>query len=109
MPIIGKVFSFIEQRYTSFHTSHAMYSAQIRNCPFRFDCSKTWDALQETEDMTIRFCEQCQRPVHYCKTQSELHEAIVKDQCVLVEIMRTSMNRVQVEVGHLEPQTYQVR
>lgn len=86
-----------------------MYFAQIRNCQFRFQCPKSWDALQQTDDLTIRYCEQCQRTVHYCKTPTELQEAIVKDQCVAVEIVDTSMTRVQVEVGHLEPQTYQVR
>lgn len=61
-------------------------TAEIRNCKFRFECPKTWDALTKTSKSTVRFCESCQRTVHYCTTKTQLYDAIVKNQCVAVEV-----------------------
>ena len=61
-------------------------SEQIRNCEFRFKCPKDWWELQPTKISTERFCTQCQKTVHFCRNQTELHDAIVKDLCVAIEI-----------------------
>lgn len=61
---------------------------EIRNCEFRFECPKLWAELQETENQKIRFCEACNRSVHYCKTPSELQRAIINNYCVAVELKK---------------------
>lgn len=76
-------------------------SAEIRNCEFRFKCSKRWDALQLTADDGVRYCGQCQRTVHYCKTPSELQTAIVNDLCVAVEICETKESEPMLIVGNI--------
>lgn len=81
-------------------------SAEIRNCEFRFQCPKTWDALKPTEKRRVRFCESCQRTEHDCTTQTQLYDAIVKNQCVAVEIAVTSEKTVRVLVGDLSPAQY---
>jgi len=58
----------------------------IRNCIFAFRCDKTWDELEETNSKKIRFCGDCQREVHFCRTNKELKDAIVKNHCVTVVI-----------------------
>jgi hypothetical protein len=77
-------------------------TAEIRNCEFRFQCPKTWDDLQPTEKSTVRFCDSCQKTVHYCCTQAELHDAIVKNQCVAVEVKETTSRPMQLMLGELQ-------
>ena len=60
--------------------------AVIRNCEFRFKCPKTWDALEVTTNAQQRFCDDCHRTVHYCKTPEQLQQAIVANWCVAVEL-----------------------
>ena len=81
-------------------------TSEIRNCEFRFQCPKTWDALTRTEKPTVRFCDQCQRTVHYCRTKTQLHEAIVKNQCVAVEIQPTPESPKRLLLGDLMPPPY---
>ena len=61
-------------------------NAEIRNCEFRFKCPRTWDSLSATADPSLRSCDECKRTVRYCRTQDELHAAIVKTECVAVEL-----------------------
>lgn len=84
-------------------------TAEIRNCEFRFQCPKTWDSLKPTEKSTVRFCDQCQRTVHYCRTQAQLHTAIVKNQCVAVEIKETPESPKRLLLGDLMPPPYKTK
>jgi hypothetical protein len=61
-------------------------STEIRNCEFRFECPKLWDALAPTTDERVRFCGECQRHVIFCRTATELKKAIINDDCVAVRI-----------------------
>ena len=61
-------------------------NAQIRNCEFRVKCPRTWDSLSATGDPSLRSCDECKRTVRYCRTPDELHAAIVKNECVAVEL-----------------------
>lgn len=83
-------------------------NAEIRNCEFRFKCPKTWDVLELTENDVVRFCGQCQRTVHYCKTPSELQTAIVNDQCVAVEIRETEESEPRLVVGNPDGSPYAI-
>jgi hypothetical protein len=61
----------------------------IRNCVFAFKCSADWanmkvvseDALHEQE---IRFCESCQKEVHYCGDDDELATNIRLNRCIAI-------------------------
>lgn len=79
-------------------------TTEIRNCEFRFKCPKIWDALKSTERSDVRFCDGCQRTVHYCRTPEQLHAAIVQNQCVAVAIKETPESRKQLQIGELMPQ-----
>ncbi len=61
-------------------------SDEIRNCEFRFKCPMTWDALETTAIESQRYCTQCQKVVHHCRTPTELEWAIVRNLCVAVRI-----------------------
>lgn len=73
--------------------------AEIRNCEFRFECPKIWTELQETKNEKIRFCNCCNRSVHYCKTPVELQRAIINNYCVAVEIKKGREMPRQVLLG----------
>lgn len=81
-------------------------TAEIRNCEFRFQCTKTWDSLKPTEDLSVRFCDQCQRTVHYCSTPTQLHDAIVKNRCVAAEIRYAPSGSIEIEIGEVSPPGY---
>lgn len=80
--------------------------AHIRNCEFRFECPKKWEALTETHNVKIRHCGTCDRNVHYCKTPSELMAAIRKNQCVAVEIHSPKRAKPSVLLGDAAPPPY---
>jgi hypothetical protein len=81
-------------------------NAEIRNCAFRYQCPKTWDALTPTDKAGERFCTTCQRTVHYCRTPTQLHAAIVKNQCVAVEIKSSRKAAPVMLVGDPLPPRY---
>ena len=57
---------------------------QIRNCTFAFRCTQTWDSLSPTNDSSVRYCKDCDRGVHLCRTDSELTDAIKQNYCVAI-------------------------
>ena len=57
---------------------------QIRNCVFAFKCKTDWDYLPDTEDPKIRFCNECTREVHLCKTDKDLVNAVKRNHCVAI-------------------------
>lgn len=59
----------------------------IRNCTFAFKCEKKWALLTQTKNTDVRFCEDCQREVFFCRTDAHLRESIVLNRCVAVEFV----------------------
>lgn len=71
-----------------FHEDPNPTSKEIRNCEFWFRCPKTWDVLTHTDNLRVRHCKTCDRPVVYCRTPYELRDAIIKNECVAVEVIK---------------------
>ncbi|MEZ5592974.1 MAG: hypothetical protein R3F53_20625 [Gammaproteobacteria bacterium] len=61
----------------------------IRNCHIKYRCTKTWENLIETEDQNIKYCNECDRGVHFCSTANDLLEAMKNDWCVAVDVEST--------------------
>ncbi|GAB5406970.1 MAG: hypothetical protein Aurels2KO_52010 [Aureliella sp.] len=61
----------------------AVYS-DIRNCDpkFSINCPKQWSELSSTGRPLIRFCNRCNRSVHFCLTSDELTKRTADNQCV---------------------------
>lgn len=62
---------------------------QLRNCRFAFECPKSWDALIETTESSIRYCVHCDRGVHFCGTDEALAQAVSRNLCVAIEVRGT--------------------
>lgn len=62
-----------------------MSDLTIRNCVFSFKCSAVWEQLEDTDNVAVRFCQDCQREVHYCDTDDELVAAVKLNRCVAFE------------------------
>ena len=79
----------------------------IRNCTFGFKCSKKWETLNETINEGIKFCENCQREVHFIEDLVSLEEAIGLNRCVAIS-MPSEKNKVikEVTVGMVNPINY---
>jgi len=58
----------------------------IRNCKVHYRCPLLWDSLEATSLLSVRFCTQCKKSVHYCETALELYEAIKEDHCVAITL-----------------------
>ena len=59
----------------------------IRNCSFAFKCDKSWEEMRFTGISNVRFCDSCQREVHYCLTDEQLSHAVRLNRCVAVDSM----------------------
>lgn len=57
-------------------------NVSIRNCRFAFKCDKKWDDLDETRDTLIRFCNTCEKEVHFCEDDNELAQNVRLNRCV---------------------------
>lgn len=58
---------------------------EIRNCAFRFKCPMDWEALKPTDNQDERYCNECNRIVHFCHTSDDLMAAMQADLCVAIE------------------------
>lgn len=56
----------------------------IRNCVFAFKCTKKWDELDATDVSTVRHCQDCEREVHFCATDTTLAKAVKRNLCVAI-------------------------
>jgi hypothetical protein len=56
-----------------------------RNCVFAFKCDANWDELSDTEDEDVKFCNTCQREVHFCETDEELLKAVKRNLCIAID------------------------
>jgi hypothetical protein len=73
--------------------------SDIRNCQFKFKCPMTWDSLVKTEDTSVRYCSECDKGVHLCRTDPEFLEALKKGWCVALRIPMKDL----VTIGEPEP------
>lgn len=70
----------------------------IENCIFKFKCTKSWKSLLQTSDRKIRYCEECDRGVHLCKTDRELEIAKSKGWCVAVKFKSEEEKEKELEM-----------
>lgn len=65
----------------------AVAVAPIENCDLKFEltCPKSWDSLAPTEDPRQRFCNGCQKRVHYAPTIEKAQSLAMRGQCVAVD------------------------
>lgn len=56
----------------------------IRNCKFSYQCKAKWNALIETDDDEIRFCNDCQKEVFFCDSNDTLITFIKLNRCVAI-------------------------
>jgi hypothetical protein len=60
----------------------------IRNCAvkFRYQCPWEWEALEQTESETVRFCNTCNRNVYFCSTDEETISHAELGHCIAREV-----------------------
>ena len=58
----------------------------IKNCEFAYKCPMKWAELTLTDVENIRSCQQCHKPVVFCRTESELEQAVKNRDCVAIQI-----------------------
>lgn len=55
----------------------------LQNCRLRNPCPKPWDGMLPVNATgTIRFCDECQKNVHLCRTDKELASNVRAGNCV---------------------------
>lgn len=57
----------------------------IRNCTFAYRCDRKWAELTKSDNPDVRFCNECQKNVYFCRSDDELAEAVKQDRCVAIE------------------------
>jgi hypothetical protein len=81
-------------------------NVSIRNCLFSFRCEKKWGDLEMLSDAKVRFCHDCRRTVHFCHTDEELREAVIRNDCVALEIPSPESDDEKFIMGLFEPPKY---
>ena len=56
---------------------------------WKFKCTKQWEGLEKTSDDKIRWCNDCDKPVHFVDSIEDLARAQVSHQCVAYSLDRT--------------------
>lgn len=77
----------------------------IRNCRFRFRCTRTWESMAATQSKTVRFCSDCNEAVHLCCTPEDLVAAIASNRCVAFDpeaIAGNPSEEAPMVVGQME-------
>jgi hypothetical protein len=61
--------------------------ASVDNCSVDFEvrCPKEWLRLRPTEQIGVRFCEECKQRVYLCKNDKEAREHTSLGNCIAVE------------------------
>ena len=59
----------------------------IENCEYsvEYECPLDWGNLKKTDDLKIRFCNECNQNVYQCKTGKEMREHIKLNHCIAVK------------------------
>lgn len=61
--------------------------APIENCiQFEFECPQRWEALDLTDSPDKRYCDACEKHVHYAPTVSKARRLAIAGHCVAVDI-----------------------
>ena len=51
---------------------------------FTYQCPREWQALQQTENNSIHFCDACQENVFYCTNKEEAEEHALQGHCIAI-------------------------
>ncbi|MDC2891036.1 hypothetical protein [Psychrosphaera algicola] len=62
---------------------------EIRNCKFEYECPEKWESLVKTEQQNVRYCNICDKGVHFCKNEKEIFELIKDNKCIAIEVSDT--------------------
>jgi hypothetical protein len=68
----------------------------IRNCSWKFKCTRTWDSLARDKRYVfdkIRYCEDCKENVRLVDNESSLFLAIEFNQCVAIPFEITNVKK----------------
>lgn len=74
---------------------------KIEYCTFEYQCPKTWGKLLETNVVSVRFCDSCERNVYLSSTADEARENAEQGRCVAIPIELTSASREKLETHHV--------
>ena len=80
-----------------------MSDLTIRNCIFAFKRNAVWEDLEDTQDESIKFCQDCQKEVHYCADDEELVAAVRLNRCIAIERDPGGRWPENVEMGLIRP------
>jgi hypothetical protein len=81
-----------------------MSNITLRNCTFAFKCTQQWNELDKTSEKNIRFCNECQKEVHYCEDDQELLDSIKLNRCIAFSREQVIQ---EVEMGYIMASEYQ--
>ena len=74
----------------------------IRNCSWKFKCTKTWDSLLPAKHFVYekrRYCPDCKENVHLVTSESSLLLAIEHNYCVAIAFEITHLKKQLDQMG----------
>lgn len=62
--------------------------SNITNCKFAYKCDKTWSTLLPISSLTdVRFCSDCQTPVHLSLSEEDFQKHAQLGHCVTLNLL----------------------
>jgi uncharacterized protein (TIGR02996 family) len=53
---------------------------------FGYQCERRWEGLSPTEEHAVRFCDTCEKTVHYCDTIMDARQQAAQGHCIAVDL-----------------------
>jgi hypothetical protein len=78
---------------------------EIRECDFAFKCPKQWENLRGGDDPDKRYCETCERDVHFVSSRIEFEVALKLGRCVAAEVDDERGRGITIHGGAQKPDT----
>lgn len=78
---------------------------EIQECDFAFKCPKQWDDLRGGDDPDKRYCETCERDVHFVSSRIEFEVALKLGRCVAAEVDDERGRGITIHGGAQKPGT----
>jgi hypothetical protein len=71
----------------------------IRNCTLGYSCDQNWNELDNTDVHKIRFCNSCQREVHWCENEGEIMQNITLNRSIGFERSPSQFNSDAIQAA----------
>ena len=92
----------LDMQFNSLLSEKVPTNFTLRNCTFHFQCTKTWESLEDINIPNTKSCNVCNQWVHFVDTDKKLAQAIKNNHCVAIK----KAKKTNMLIGMIESTNY---